>query len=206
MNITYDDFGHEYRVVDGVKSIRIPSITQIMKETGIIKPSTYEIPEMYANRGTEVHAMTELMDTGLYDHMFCSAESIPFMLQYEQFLLDHDIEYLESEKIVFNESLFIAGRYDRLWKIDGDLHLTDIKTTSAKMRDHVVQVAFYAINVIGYPRISNLYLHETDYKPHTWLESERIEALEVLDAMSRCYWFAHPRDYKALRKIQEGGK
>jgi hypothetical protein len=206
MTLNYNEDGHEYFVSSPKTRVRIPSITQIMKETGIIRPSTFEIPEMYANRGTEVHSMTELMDMGLFTDRMCSAEALPFMYQYEQFLLDHDVEYLESEVMVFDESLFIAGRYDILWKVDGDLHLTDKKTTSAKLREHVVQVSFYAKNVKEKVRISNLYLHETDYKLHTWLETERQEALEVLEAMSRCYWFAHPRDYKALRKIQEGGK
>ena len=206
MIIQYNEDGHEYFVSTPKTRVHIPSITQIMKETGIIKASTFEIPEMYANRGTEVHSMTELMDSGLYTEWMCSAEALPFMYQYEQFLLDHDVEYLESEEIVFNENLFIAGRYDRLWKIDGDLHLTDIKTTSAKLREHAVQVAFYALGVGGNMRLSNLYLHENDYKLYTWTELEKNEAMEVLDAMSRCYWFAHPRDYKALRKIQEATK
>jgi len=206
MTIEYNEDGHEYFVSSPKTRVRIPSITQIMKETGIIRPSTFEIPEMYANRGTEVHSMTELMDMGLFTDRMCSAESLPFMYQYEQFLLDHDVEYMESEKIVFNENLFIAGRYDRLWKIDGFHHLTDIKTTSAKMREHSVQVAFYALGLGDGTLLSNLYLHETDYKLHTWTEVDEVEATMILDAMSRCYWFAHPRDYKALRKIQEGGK
>jgi len=200
MNINFNEAGHEYFVSLPKTRVRIPSITQIMKETGVIKPSTFEIPERYAERGTEVHLMTELMDEGLFSEQMCSAESLPFMYQYEQFLLDHDVEYLESEEIVFNENLFIAGRYDRLWKIDGDSHLTDTKTTSAKHREHVVQVAFYATGVPDKVRLSNLYLRENEYKLHTWLESERQEALAVLEAMSRCYWFAHPRDYKLLMK------
>jgi len=200
MKINFDEAGHEYFVSLPKTRVRIPSITQIMKETGVIKASTFEIPERYAERGTEVHFMTELMDEGLYTEQMCSAESLPFMYQYEQFLLDHDVEYLESEEIVFNEHLYIAGKYDRLWIIDGDRHLTDTKTTSAKHREHVVQVAFYATGVPDKVRLSNLYLRENEYKLHTWLESERQEALEVLEAMSRCYWFAHPRDWKLLMK------
>jgi hypothetical protein len=206
MIINYLDDCHEYFVASEKTRVRIPSITQVMKETGIIRPSTFEIPEMYAHRGTEVHAMSELMDEGLFVEGMCSAEALPFLYQYEQFLLDHDVEYMESEKIVFNDHLLIAGRYDRLWRIDGDLHLTDEKTTSAKLREHVVQVVFYASGIPEKVKLSNLYLHEDSYKLHVWPEAERVEANAVLEAMSKCYWFAHPRDYKAARKIQEAGK
>lgn len=206
MNITFDDFAHEYRVVDGVKSVHIPSITQLIEYCGVTRPTDYEIPQKYADRGTEVHNLTELIDKGLYDHLLCSAESVPFMLQYELFLMDHDVELIQSEEMVFNEDLFIIGRFDRLWTIDGKKHLTDIKTTSAKLPYHCIQVAFYALAVGGSMQISNLYLHECDYKLHTWTEAEAQNAVGILEAMSKIYWFAHPRDYKALMKIKENQK
>jgi len=203
MNITFDDGAHEYRAVDGVKSVRIPSITQLIEYCGVSRPTDFVIPQRYADRGTEVHALTELMDKGLYDHAFSSSESVPFMLQYELFLLDHDVELIQSEEMVFSQDLFIVGRYDRLWEIDGIKHLTDIKTTSSKLPHHCIQVAFYALAVGGQMKISDLYLHETDYKLHTWLEAEAQNAVGILDAMSKIYWYAHPRDYKSLLKMRE---
>lgn len=206
MNLQFDEGAHEYRIVDGVKSVHIPSITQLIEYCGVAKPSDWEIPQKYADRGKEVHSLTELMDIGLYDHTLCSKESISYMLQYELFLLEHDVEIIESEEMVFSEQLFICGRLDRYWKVDGFFHLTDIKTTSAKMREHCIQVAFYAMCKGGQMLISDLYLHEFDYKLHTWTEQETCEAVGILDAMSRIYWFAHPRDYKALMKIRDAQK
>ena len=62
MEAKYRDEGHTYFVEVNGKEIILPSVTQLMRTTGVIPQSDFEIPEKYAVLGTEVHAMTELVD------------------------------------------------------------------------------------------------------------------------------------------------
>ena len=194
--VSYKDSDHSY----SVEGTSVPSMTQLMEYTGVIKKSDWEIPEKYAIRGTEIHAMTELVDLGLFDPFLCSDSAYPFIMQYERFLEENEVEILESETIVFNDKLFYAGRKDRLCLLNGKRTLLDIKS-GAKARWHVVQLAGYAQG--DCEQLVDLYLQPFDYKIHIWKDSEREEAEQVLEAMSKCYYFSHPRDYKKLLKIKE---
>ena len=109
-----------------VTEIAVPSVTQILKTVGLI--SSYPIPSQYAERGTEIHELTELVDQGKFLPEFASDEVYPYILSYEQFLDEHEVNILGSESMVFSEMHFYAGIYDRLCELDGDLVLVDIKT------------------------------------------------------------------------------
>lgn len=201
--LTFEDEAHEYRINHGKKSIRVPSISQIISYCGVSRPSEWKIPQFYADRGTEIHDMTELMDEGTFMEDFCTAEALPFLLQYENFLLEHDVDVIDSETLVFDSQLFIAGRLDRYWSIDGTKHLTDIKS-GQKLKEHAVQATFYTKahgKVVN--KISNLYLKDGSYELYVWTKDELDVAERIVQAMSDIYWFAHPRDYKNLMKIRE---
>lgn len=194
--IFFDKSIHEYSTITDGKYIRLPSVTQLLEAVGLIKGMEYVDP-LYSERGTEVHAMTELMDQGCFIPEYCSDSALPFVLQYEKFLQEHEVEYVKTEELVYNDSLFYAGILDRLWYIDGKLHLTDIKT-GKKARTNVLQLVLYWMcleekNVA----LSNLYLTEDGYKLHTWKE----RPVAFCEAICQIYWFTRPRDYKIL-----GGK
>lgn len=191
--IFFDKDLHEYSTIKDGKYIRLPSVTQMLEAVGLIK-GMENINPMYAQRGTEVHAMTELVDKDCFLPEYCSEESLPYVLQYEKFLKKHKIEYNLTEELVYNDTLFYAGTLDRLWNIDGKLHLTDIKT-GRKDRTNILQLVLYLLclkrdDVL----LSNLYLTSEGYKLYIW--NERPVAL--CKAICQVYWASRPRDYKIL--------
>jgi len=139
--LIYNPDNHEYSIqYDPERKIVVPSVTQLL-EYGHLVDNSF-IPPHYADDGTEIHTMTELMDKGLYDASLCVDRVHAAMVGYEQFLLEHDVVWELTEQKVFHNELFYAGTLDRLGTVDGNPFLVDIKS-GQKYRWHVVQVAAY---------------------------------------------------------------
>ena len=191
--LNYDDENHEYFILAD-RAIHIPSNSEILRPI----MSDFEIPSFYAERGTLVHEATELYDEGKYLPELVDPMVIPYLVGYDNFHQEHDVEYEESEMIVFNEDLFYAGRLDRIWKVDGDYFLTDIKT-GGKYRWHPLQLVGYDLACKSELNLSSLYLREFEYKWHEW--GDVTEAISLFLALVKIYWFQHPADLKRLKKI-----
>jgi hypothetical protein len=156
---------------------------------------------MYAERGTAVHNLTELWDTGLYFQELADDELMTYMMAYEDFHDQHDVEVIQLEQIVFNPTLMYAGRLDRLWRIDGAEHLTDIKTGN-KYKQHLFQNCAYQMALPMLTRkLSNLYLNPFTFRLHEWKQEEQTYGYHMVEALSLIYWDNHRRDRKALDKI-----
>ncbi len=191
--LNFDDENHEYFILAD-RAIHIPSVSEILKPI----MSDFEIPSFYAERGTLVHEATELYDDGKYLPELVDPIVIPYLVAYDNFHQEHDVECEESEMMVFNEDLFYAGRLDRIWKVDGDYFLTDIKT-GGKYRWHPIQLVGYDLACKGGLNLSSLYLREFEYKWHEW--GDVTEAISLFLALVKIYWFQHPADYKRLKKL-----
>ena len=187
--LTFNEHSHEYFY----GGIRVPSVSQLMEPI----LSKWKIDPFYAERGTAVHTLTEAIDTGNYFPEL-AGDLYPWVDAYMQFHDAHDVEVLEMEKMVFHPRLLYAGRMDRLWNIDGDYHLTDIKT-GGKYRQHRIQLTAYAMAYGGDMKISNLYLNPYDYKFHEWED----DACELVEALSLVYWETRVRDRARLEKLLE---
>lgn len=57
----------------------------------------------------------------------------------------NNVEFVESEKHVYSEELWIGGICDMVFKIDGKKYIGDIKTSSAIYNEHFFQMAAYAL-------------------------------------------------------------
>ena len=191
--LNYDDENHEYFILAD-RAIHIPSVSEILRPV----MSDFEIPSFYAERGTKVHEATELYDDGKYLPELVDPMVIPYLVGYDNFHQEHDVEYEETEMMVFNEDLFYAGRLDRIWKVDGEYFLTDIKT-GGKYRWHPLQLVGYDLACKGGLNLSSLYLQEFEYKWHEW--GDVTEAISLFLALVKIYWFQHPADLKRLKKI-----
>ncbi len=191
--IDYNDTIHEY----SLEGIHLPSVSELLKPV----TGDYECAPMYAERGTTVHNLTELWDTGLYFPELADDELTTYMLAYEDFHDSHEAEVEEIELIVFNKELMYAGRLDRIWNIDGQLHLTDIKT-GGKYKQHLFQLCAYQMALhMQTLKLSNLYLNPFNFKLHEWKPEEQIYGNRMVEALSMVYWDNHRRDRKALDKI-----
>lgn len=191
--LNYDDENHEYFILAD-RAIHIPSVSEILNPI----MSDFELPEKYRIRGKMVHEATELYDDGKYLPELVSDKVVPYMIAYDNFHQEHDVEYEESEMMVFNEDLFYAGRLDRIWKVDGKYFLTDIKT-GGKYRWHPLQLVGYDLACKSELSLSSLYLREFEYKWHEW--GDVTEATSLFLALVKIYWFQHPADLKRLKKI-----
>lgn len=193
--VDYNDAIHEYTL----EGIHLPSVSELLKPI----LSDFECDPKYAEKGQAVHTLTELWDTGLYLPELADDELLPYMMAYEDFHDQHDIEVQEIEMMVFNPTLMYAGRLDRLWMIDGKKHLTDNKT-GGKYKQHLFQLCAYHMALPPTDcSLSNLYLNPFNFKLHTWGHGERVYGYRMVEALSLIYWDNHRRDRKSLEKILE---
>ena len=191
--VEYNDSIHEYTL----GGIHIPSVSELLKPV----TGEFECAPMYAERGTAVHNLTELWDIGLYFPELADDELTTYMMAYEDFHDQHDVEVLRLERIVFNRELMYAGRLDRIWLIDGVKHLTDIKT-GGKYKQHIFQLCAYQMASEALPtHLSNLYLNPFSFRLHEWKQEEQMYGYKMVEALSMVYWDSHRRDRKALDKI-----
>ncbi len=196
--ILFTKEGHEYTL----EGIHIPSVSELMSPI----LSDFEIDPKYAEKGTAVHNLTELWDNGLYFPELADDELVTYMLAYEDFHDTYDVEVIEMEEIVFNPTLLYAGRLDRLWKIRGISHITDLKT-GGKYKQHLFQGCGYKMaSTRDVECISNLYLNPFSFKLHTWTEEEEEYGNKMIEALSMIYWDNHRRGRKALDKIIAKGE
>ena len=191
--VEYNDSIHEYTL----GGIHIPSVSELLKPV----TGEFECAPMYAERGTAVHNLTELWDTGLYFPELADDELTTYMMAYEDFHDQHEVEVIQLEQIVFNRELMYAGRLDRIWLIDGAEHLTDIKT-GGKYKQHIFQLCAYQMASEALPtHLSNLYLNPFSFRLHEWKQEEQVYGYKMVEALSMVYWDNHRRDRKALDKI-----
>lgn len=200
--LIYNPDNHEYSIqYDPERKIVVPSVTQLL-EYGHLVDNSFIAPH-YAEDGTEIHTMTELMDKGLYDASLCVDRVHAAMVGYEQFLLEHDVVWELTEQKVFHNELFYAGTLDRLGTVDGNPFLVDIKS-GQKYRWHVVQVAAYLMSgVANGGGAADLYLGSCEFKWHEWTEEELTKGAYIFQIIVDLYWHNHPMDYKRLLKMQE---
>jgi hypothetical protein len=100
-----------------------------------------------ANIGTALHAFTELLDSGQSPPIPAVAK--PDLAAYQAKMSELGIQVLETEQIVLNPSLGVAGTFDRTVTVPGfDLPvILDIKTGGTvdfSHLEHSVQLGIYA--------------------------------------------------------------
>lgn len=199
--LIYNNENHEYSIqYDPTRKIIIPSVTQLL-EYGRMIDMGYVDP-FFAESGTELHTMTELHDSGLYDESLVVDRVHAAMVAYDLFKLDNDVEWIQSEQIVFHETLFYAGTKDRLGIVNGKKSLVDVKS-GHRYRWHVVQLAAYLMCEGEPAEAADLYLGAGDYTYHAWDEDDVIEAANIFRMLAKLYWYNHPMDHKRLLKISK---
>ena len=163
--LTYDANKHEYKR-DGVI---VPSVTQILKDCGIIDDSWYT-PDGTL-RGAYAHDATALDDRGVLDEAALDDTLRPYLVAWRLFRQQSDFEIVEIERRVWADSWLYAGTYDRLGMWDARSFLLDIKTGDAAPW-HALQTAAYADCVGSRPKRACVYLRKTGgytVDPHTSL-------------------------------------
>ena len=162
--------------VTGVPEIKwLPSVTWIksyyymspyllkwIAEKGLTEAEN--IKKEAGNRGDKVHQATEDIDktgelainakylnkaTGEMEEL--TAEELEAIKSYQDYIDEAKPELLANEMTVFSEKY--AGTVDRIYKIDGQIWIIDIKTSKSIWKDMLLQVSSYSHADIDYEKM-----------------------------------------------------
>lgn len=133
MTIKFISETHQY-IVDGKE---YPSVSKLLEpiRNHIYRDIDPVVLNVAACRGTAIHKATEIIDVS-------ATTEIPekwagYARAYEKFLNEHDVKWSHSESVFCSHKFEFAGTVDRIGKIDDNLCILDIKTTS-KIHDALV--------------------------------------------------------------------
>lgn len=104
--------------------------------------------------GVQVDRGTQLLDKGITLH--CDdyrTEVYKALLSYPTWREDFSPEILAQQKTVWCLDDLIAGTFDKIAEIQGELHMVEVKKTSGIRRTHIIQSQVYAhlCNLMGIP-------------------------------------------------------
>lgn len=181
--LTFDEETHTYRWNDAV----VPGVSQFLAESGLKPAGNFYAPGA-AQRGTEIHELTELFDLGLIELtspiVVQSSEVVQGHLKaWAKFRKDTGFIPHQVELQVCNPVLWLAGTIDRIGTIGGARVKVDLKT-GAKADWHRYQLAAYnLITDSRDPRYCVYTKADGTYKVQPW--SDDSDHLVVLRAMDR---------------------
>lgn len=164
----------------------LPSVTQILhfKFKDMYKDVPDEVLKKASNFGTKVHKLTEQIDNGedinidelpIYESFCCK--------QHLKLNLKHNIEHIESERIVLNEELGYIGTLDKIAYVNGLKSIIDKKCTSKFNKDYVSWQNSMYLYALGDKEIEKSYCE--------WLKKGDIGKLEELYIV----------DYEEIKKL-----
>jgi hypothetical protein len=107
-----------------------------------------EVLEHARQRGIAVHSACHFLDEGELDRATVTEEIEPFVRAWEKFKVDTGVVFTEIEKPLYHATHEIAGRPDRIIRLNGVRGVLDIKTYKAD-RVTGVQLAAYALLRFG---------------------------------------------------------
>lgn len=125
MNLQFFDKGHIYML----EGERLPCVSDLCRflHREIYKDAPVWQMEAAADRGTKVHAATEVLDkTGRAE---IDGEYLPYLQAYANFRKEHEVVWELIEYPDYHPSHRYAGTIDRYGLVDGFRTLVDLKTT-----------------------------------------------------------------------------
>lgn len=123
--LEYRDDIHEYRF----NGVVLPGVTTVLSVLSQYAGIPINILQEAADRGTAVHAVTELHDLGTLDYGSLSDDLVPYLMAWQQFLEDTKPELITVEKRTYHPTMKYAGTLDREMVLFGHLSVVDLKST-----------------------------------------------------------------------------
>jgi hypothetical protein len=176
--IDFDEATHTYRVEGEV----LPSVTQIMQSTGLVRPYTGD--PWYGQRGTACHYATTLIDAGTLDPESVDPVISGFLDAYARFKRETGMEWEYSEYRLAHPLYRFCGCVDRA------VPLVDLKTTDSACE---LQLAGYQALLLANgidPGREGYFLHLKEngtYKLRTY-KFNRQDTNIWLSAVSLYHW------------------
>lgn len=122
----------------------LPRVTHIIEACGLINTAFYT--EAGANRGTDIHLLTQLIDEGLLKYNdVVNNEYEGWLSAYFNFLNENEVIIKEIEKTVIYKGQYpYKGHIDRIAIVNGEKYIIDIKTGQI-IKWHGIQLAGYGL-------------------------------------------------------------
>lgn len=144
MEVEYIDEIHTYLV----DCVIVPSVTQIIET---MFDSYSKVPKatlkISADFGSRIHEMIESYEKGELDETTLTLFDSVMLDSYKDIVKKHQIEVVDMEQIIYYKDKY-AGRYDILARVNGELAIVDIKTTSKLLTDHLeLQLSMYVLGL-----------------------------------------------------------
>lgn len=147
MPFRFDHRAHEY--VDIATGYVYPSITQVMKQAGIVDDRWFT--DESRERGSAVHRLCTDYDLGaLTDLAGCTSPYKAWLQAHAAAMAILRPEHLHVEEPFVNETLGIGGRPDRIWRLYGAVTTSEIKS-GPPSKAHPIQTALQ--NLVAAPEI-----------------------------------------------------
>src|SRR4030042_6845933 len=127
---------HEYYF----NGLRIPSVTGVLPNAGLLDYSGFS--DYYRDRGTYVHAATEMIDKGTLDWDSLDGTLRPYCEAYQKFIDDVKPAIILSEKPLYHAGYGFAGKPDRAIRINERTSVIDFSTGNPPPAKKI-QVAAY---------------------------------------------------------------
>jgi hypothetical protein len=150
-------------VVDNLEKVNQIVATDKAKAVRLIKTAHSRDSKKKADKGTEVHASTEMIVraimAGEKPRGAVPKDNMPYLKQYVRFLKEFEVEPVMIETIVWDEEVGFAGRLDlaaKLHAIDDKLCIIDTKSGQSGIWENA------ALQQTGYSYASHYYDEETD--------------------------------------------
>lgn len=120
--VTFHEGTHTY----GIDGEPVPSVTQVLKEAGIINTKFYTA--WGRHRGSTVHKAIEFHAQGVLELNSIDPKIRGYLDAYERFLLETKYEPVEIERLVYSVAGRYAGTLDQIGKIGREKIMPDFKT------------------------------------------------------------------------------
>jgi len=125
------------------EGIPVPSVSAILGFMGLV-PNKRFFKKSDALRGTYVHSITEIMDSGELDWDDLDPLLRPYAEAYKSFQETESFFWTLTEKILFNEILWYGGTVDRTGVLNNADITLDIKTGKGSLTPAMgIQTAAY---------------------------------------------------------------
>lgn len=119
---------HLTDIVDAMNNSEPEKYNEILKEA---KKAHTKKRDDAATKGTDIHSQCEEYINAMIKGEFYEIDADnDQLIKFVQWVKEHDVKFLASEKKMYSESLWLAGTCDFVAIVDGKKLVGDIKTTS----------------------------------------------------------------------------
>lgn len=141
-NVQFDPVEHVYTF----RGERWPSVTQVIEPMLELDGIPKQVLQAAAQFGSHVHQACHLFNIGLLDEHDLDEHLRPYLEAWKRFLYDTGAKVIESERLVYDYALKVAGTLDCVIHMPGKetRTVTDIKTGSSIPWTVGIQTAAYS--------------------------------------------------------------